>query len=82
MLGRQSLFPEIKRKIGQRLSIQPYRTTACNIYGEQTGSSRYAKSLRDSVPDSLLYLKVNYWKKFVIGQILKDYLYTKMVGRL
>ena len=59
------------------------RTASCNIYHERPGPSLFAKLQCDSMPDSfILFLETNCWKKFVIGQVQKDYLFTKTSGLL
>ena len=73
-----SLYPKIRKKIGQQLPIQ---IALAKLLLEHTSRearpSRLTKSECDLMPDSYYFLETNCWKKFVIGQMLKNYLITK-----
>ena len=59
------------------------QTGSCNIYHQRPGPSRFAKLQCDSMSDSFrLFFRNKLLKKVGIGQMLKDFLFTKTSGLL
>ena len=79
-----SLFPEIRMKIGQPLLMHiALAEPQLAIY---TGDKLDLHITQDRnafqrLNHSNYFLEVYYWKKFVVGQMRKDYLHTKPAGK-
>ena len=84
MRAPQSLFPEIRMKIGQPLLMHiALAEPQLTIY---TGDKLDLHVMQDRFAFQLLnhsnyFLEVNYWKNFVVGQMRKDYVHTQPAGR-
>ena len=74
-----SLYPEIRKKIGQQLPIQIALAElflVTYITGDQVLHALQNRNAIQWLIHSEYFLETSCWKKFVTGQMLKDYLFT------
>ena len=78
-----SLYPEIREKIDQQLPIQITLAELVLVTYITRDRALHALQNRNAIQcriHSEYFLETNCWKKFVNGQMLKDYLFTKTSG--